>query len=97
MLRRQGVKIEVVSEIVSDLNRHLFAKLFRLVGRPPRRPCIGRRSPRRFDRHPPQNRGVGEIGLGDDADPVALAHEQRLGVDLAHLARRQLDRRGRVR
>ena len=31
MLRRQGVKIEVVSEIVSDLNRHLFAKLFRLV------------------------------------------------------------------
>jgi len=31
MLRRQGVKIEVVSEIVSDLNRRLFAKLFRLV------------------------------------------------------------------
>ena len=31
MLRRQGVKIEVVSEIVSDLNRHLMAKLFRLV------------------------------------------------------------------
>jgi len=31
MLRRQGVKIEVVSEIVSDLNRHLFAKLFQLV------------------------------------------------------------------
>ena len=29
MLRRQGVKIEVVSEIVSDLNRHLLAKLFR--------------------------------------------------------------------
>ena len=31
VLRRQGVKIEVVSEIVSDLNRHLMAKLFRLV------------------------------------------------------------------
>ena len=31
MLRRQGVKIEVVAEIVSDLNRHLMAKLFRLV------------------------------------------------------------------
>ncbi len=31
MLRRQGVKIEVVSEIVSDLNRHLMTKLFRLV------------------------------------------------------------------
>lgn len=31
MLRRQGVKIEVVSEIVSDLNRHLMAKLFELV------------------------------------------------------------------
>jgi CBS domain-containing protein len=31
MLRRQGVKIEVVSEIVSDLNRRLFAKLFQLV------------------------------------------------------------------
>jgi CBS domain-containing protein len=31
MLRRQGVRIEIVSEIVSDLNRHLFAKLFQLV------------------------------------------------------------------
>ena len=30
-LRRQGVKFEVVAEIVSDLNRHLLAKLFRLV------------------------------------------------------------------
>lgn len=30
-LRRQGVKFEVVAEIVSDLNRHLMAKLFRLV------------------------------------------------------------------
>jgi CBS domain-containing protein len=30
-LRRQGVKIEVVCEIVSDLNRHLHAKLFSLV------------------------------------------------------------------
>ena len=28
MLRRQGVKIETVCEIISDLNRHLFAKLF---------------------------------------------------------------------
>lgn len=31
LLRRQGVKFEVVSEIVSDLNRHLLAKLFRLI------------------------------------------------------------------
>jgi CBS domain-containing protein len=31
MLRRQGVKIEVVCEIVSDLNRRLFAKLFMLT------------------------------------------------------------------
>ena len=31
MLRRQGVKIEAVCEIVSDLNRRLFAKLFSLV------------------------------------------------------------------
>ena len=31
MLRRQGVKIEVVCEIVSDLNRRLHAKLFSLV------------------------------------------------------------------
>ena len=30
-LRRQGVKIDVVCEIVSDLNRHLNAKLFSLV------------------------------------------------------------------
>jgi CBS domain-containing protein len=30
-LRRQGVKIEVISEIVSDLNRQLLAKLFRLL------------------------------------------------------------------
>ena len=30
-LRRQGVKIDVVCEIVSDLNRHLHAKLFALV------------------------------------------------------------------
>lgn len=30
-LRRQGVKFEVVAEIVSDLNRRLFAKLFELL------------------------------------------------------------------
>ena len=30
-LRRQGVKFEVVAEIVSDLNRRLFAKLFDLT------------------------------------------------------------------
>ena len=30
LLRRQGVKIEVVCEIISDLNRRLFAKLFAL-------------------------------------------------------------------
>jgi len=34
MLRRQGVKIEVVCEIVSDLNRHLFAKLFEMTASP---------------------------------------------------------------
>jgi CBS domain-containing protein len=31
MLRRQGVNIEVVCEIISDLNRHLFAKLFEMT------------------------------------------------------------------
>ena len=31
LLRRQGVKIEVVCEIVSDLNRRLHAKLYSLV------------------------------------------------------------------
>jgi len=31
LLRRQGVKIDLVSEIVSDLNRRLYAKLFALV------------------------------------------------------------------
>jgi len=30
-LRRQGVKVQVVAEIVSDLNRRLFAKLFELT------------------------------------------------------------------
>lgn len=34
MLRRQGVKVEVVNEIVSDLNRRLHAKLFDLVAPP---------------------------------------------------------------
>ena len=33
-LRRQGVKIEVVAEIVSDLNRRLHAKLFSLIAPP---------------------------------------------------------------
>ena len=31
LLRRQGVRIHLVSEIVSDLNRRLFARLFALV------------------------------------------------------------------
>ena len=31
MLRRQGVRVDVVAEIVSDLNRHLFAKLFAMT------------------------------------------------------------------
>lgn len=31
VLRRQGLKIEVISEIVSDLNRRLLAKLFGMV------------------------------------------------------------------
>jgi CBS domain-containing protein len=34
MMRRQGVRIEVVAEIVSDLNRHLFAKLFAMTASP---------------------------------------------------------------
>jgi CBS domain-containing protein len=34
MLRRQGVKIEAVCEIVSDLNRRLHGKLFSLVAPP---------------------------------------------------------------
>jgi CBS domain-containing protein len=34
MLRRQGVKFDVVCEIVSDLNRHLHAKLFSLLAPP---------------------------------------------------------------
>ncbi len=34
VLRRLGVKFEVVSEIVSDLNRNLIAKLFRFVAPP---------------------------------------------------------------
>ncbi len=31
LLRRQGVKIEVIAEMVSDLNRRLFARLFDLI------------------------------------------------------------------
>ena len=34
LLRRQGVKIEVIAEMVSDLNRRLFAKLFNLIAPP---------------------------------------------------------------
>ena len=34
MLRRQGVRIEVVAEVVSDLNRHLLAKLFAMTAPP---------------------------------------------------------------
>jgi CBS domain-containing protein len=34
MLRRQAVKVEAVAEIVSDLNRRLFAKLFELIAPP---------------------------------------------------------------
>ena len=34
LLRRQGVKIEVIAEIVSDLNRRLFAKVFDFVAPP---------------------------------------------------------------
>ncbi|MHB2168177.1 putative nucleotidyltransferase substrate binding domain-containing protein [Alsobacter sp. R-9] len=34
LLRRQGVKVEVIAEIVSDLNRRLFAKLFALLAPP---------------------------------------------------------------
>ena len=34
LLRRQGVKVEVIAEIVSDLNRRLFAKVFDFVAPP---------------------------------------------------------------
>jgi CBS domain-containing protein len=34
LLRRQGVKIEVIAELVSDLNRRLFARLFELIAPP---------------------------------------------------------------
>lgn len=33
-LQRQGVKVEVIAEITSDLNRALFAKLFELIAPP---------------------------------------------------------------
>jgi CBS domain-containing protein len=35
VLRRQGVKVEVIAEIVSDLNRRLFAKTFDLLAPAP--------------------------------------------------------------
>ncbi|MBS0639682.1 MAG: cyclic nucleotide-binding domain-containing protein [Proteobacteria bacterium] len=34
ILRRQGLKVEVIAEIISDLNRRLFAKLFDMVAPP---------------------------------------------------------------
>jgi CBS domain-containing protein len=34
LLRRQGVKVEVIAEIVSDLNRRLFARTFALLAPP---------------------------------------------------------------
>jgi CBS domain-containing protein len=37
ILRRQGLKVEVLAEIVSDLNRRLFAKLFEILTPPPLR------------------------------------------------------------
>ncbi|MEA2777705.1 MAG: hypothetical protein QOF90_3111 [Acetobacteraceae bacterium] len=39
LLRRQGLKVEVIAEIVSDLNRRLFAKLFDIVAPPVIRSC----------------------------------------------------------
>jgi CBS domain-containing protein len=39
LLRRQGVRVEAVAEIVSDLNRHLFAKLFAFTASPEIREC----------------------------------------------------------
>ena len=51
MLRRQGVKVEVVAEIVSDLNRRLFARLFEMLARPnPRRRLPDRHGQRRARR-----------------------------------------------
>jgi CBS domain-containing protein len=34
LLRRQGLKVELIAEIVSDLNRRLFARLFDLIAPP---------------------------------------------------------------
>jgi CBS domain-containing protein len=34
LLRRQGLKVELIAEIISDLNRRLFAKLFDLIAPP---------------------------------------------------------------
>ena len=34
-LHRQGVRVEVIAEITSDLNRRLFVKLFELLARLP--------------------------------------------------------------
>jgi CBS domain-containing protein len=34
LLRRQGVKVEAIAEVVSDLNRRLFAKVFHLLAPP---------------------------------------------------------------
>jgi CBS domain-containing protein len=34
LLRRQGLKVEVIAEIISDLNRRLFSKLFDLIAPP---------------------------------------------------------------
>jgi CBS domain-containing protein len=51
-LRRQGVKVEVIGEVVSDLNGRLFSRLFEMVANPCRRLSRrhGQRRSRRADR-----------------------------------------------
>ncbi len=54
------------------------------------------RRDRRRDRHGVQHRRLRQVHAGDDADALAVAHQQRIGIDLAHPVARRLDRTGRV-
>ncbi len=44
------------------------------------------------ERQAPQDRRVGEIGLGDQAEPLAVPHQQRLDAEFVHPPRRRLQR-----
>ena len=45
---------------------------------------MGQRLDRLGDRHAVQYDGLRKIHAGDDADAVAVAHEERVGFDLTH-------------